>query len=152
MADGLPSRVVESWSASQSDRGKSSRIGGLVLRWMLGHRSIEGLSGAETCTDPQGGYPSGCRLTNGGSGPKRVSGSSWMNSEIDENGKDMMVLDWFRPPESKNLRPVWWDYVERCSPLERSSRLPYMAAGLGLPFEVDGPSSGSVTDLEGRLP
>jgi hypothetical protein len=26
------------------------------------------LSGGETWTDPQGGYPSGCRLTNGGSG------------------------------------------------------------------------------------
>jgi hypothetical protein len=21
------------------------------------------------------------------------------------------VLDWFRPPESKTLRPVWWDYA-----------------------------------------
>jgi hypothetical protein len=42
----------------------------------------------------------------GGSGPKSVSGSSWWNSELDENGKDAMVLDWFRPPESKTLRPV----------------------------------------------
>jgi hypothetical protein len=32
------------------------------------------------------------------------------------------------------------------SPLEWSSRMPYMASGLGLPFEVGGPSSGSVTD------
>jgi hypothetical protein len=23
------------------------------------------------------------------------------------------ILDWFRPPESKTLRPVWWDYVEK---------------------------------------
>jgi hypothetical protein len=22
------------------------------------------------------------------------------------------ILDWFRPPESKTLRPVRWDYVE----------------------------------------
>jgi hypothetical protein len=27
----------------------------------------------------------------GGSGPKSVGGSSWMNSELDENGKDTMV-------------------------------------------------------------
>jgi hypothetical protein len=31
------------------------------------------------------------------------------------------------------------------SPLEWSSRTPYMVNGLGLPFEVGGPSSGSVT-------
>jgi hypothetical protein len=36
-----------------------------------------------------------------------------MNSELDENGKDSVVLDWFRPPESKTLRLVWWDYVEK---------------------------------------
>jgi hypothetical protein len=59
----------------------------------------------------------------GGSGPKSVSGSSRMNSELDENDKDTVVLDWFRPSESKTLRPVWpsesktlrlvwWDYVE----------------------------------------
>jgi hypothetical protein len=40
--------------------------------------------------------------------------------------------------------------VER-SPLEWSSRPSYMAGGLGFPFEVSGPSSGSVTDL-GRSP
>jgi hypothetical protein len=28
----------------------------------------------------------------GGSGPKSVSGSSWWNSELSENGKDTMVL------------------------------------------------------------
>jgi hypothetical protein len=32
------------------------------------------------------------------------------NSELSENGKEMVVLDWFRPPESKTLRPVWWNY------------------------------------------
>jgi hypothetical protein len=42
----------------------------------------------EAWTDPQGGYLSGCRLIDGGSGPKSVSGSSWMNSELDEYGKD----------------------------------------------------------------
>jgi hypothetical protein len=36
------------------------------------------LLGGETCTDPQGGYPSGCRLIDGGSGPKSVGGSSQM--------------------------------------------------------------------------
>jgi hypothetical protein len=55
------------------------------------------------------------------------------------------ILDWSRPPKSKTLRPVWWDYVERSSPLEWSSKPPYMAGGLGFPFEVGGPSSGSVT-------
>jgi hypothetical protein len=55
------------------------------------------------------------------------------------------ILDWFRPPESKTLRLVWWDYVERSSPLEWNSRLPYMAGGLGFPFEVGEPSLGSVT-------
>jgi hypothetical protein len=71
------------------------------------------LSGGETWKDPQGGYPTSCRLIDGGSGPKSVSGSSWMNSELDENGKDSVVLDWFRPPESKTLRLVWWDYAEK---------------------------------------
>jgi hypothetical protein len=37
------------------------------------------------------------------------------------------------------------------SPLKWSSRSPYMASELGLPFEVSGPSSGLVTDL-GRSP
>jgi hypothetical protein len=37
----------------------------------------------------------GCLV--GGLGPKSVGGSSWMNSELDENGK-AVVLDWFRPP------------------------------------------------------
>jgi hypothetical protein len=73
------------------------------------------------------------------------------NSEPSENGKDTVVLDWFKPPESKILRPVWWNYAWKGSPLEWSSRPPYMAGGLGFPFEVGGPSSGSVTDL-GRSP
>jgi hypothetical protein len=34
-----------------------------------------------------------------------------MNSELGENDKDTRILDWFRPPESKTLRPVWWDYA-----------------------------------------
>jgi hypothetical protein len=73
------------------------------------------------------------------------------NSELGENGKDTMVLDWFRPPESKTLRPVWWNYAWKKSPLEWISRPPYMAGGLGFPFEVGEPSSGSVTYL-GRSP
>jgi hypothetical protein len=36
------------------------------------------LSGGETWIDPQGDYSSGCRLTNGGSGPKSIGGSSRM--------------------------------------------------------------------------
>jgi hypothetical protein len=74
-----------------------------------------------------------------------------MNLELSESGKDSVVLDWFRPLESKTLRPMWWDYAWKRSLLEWSSRPPYMADGLGFPFEVDGPSSGSVTDL-GRPP
>jgi hypothetical protein len=42
----------------------------------------------EICTDPQGGYPRGGRWIDGGSGLKSVSGSSWMNSELSEYGKD----------------------------------------------------------------
>jgi hypothetical protein len=74
-----------------------------------------------------------------------------MNSELGENGKDTVVLGWCRPPEGKTLRPVWWNYAWKRSPLEWSSRAPYMADRLGFQFEVDGPSSGSVTDL-GRSP
>jgi hypothetical protein len=68
-----------------------------------------------------------------------------MNSELGENGKDTVVLDWFRPPESKPLRPCGGIMREERSPIEWSSRSPYMAGGLGFPFEVDGPSSGTVT-------
>jgi hypothetical protein len=59
--------------------------------------------------------------------------------------KTQRILDWFRPPESKTLRPMWSDYVEKVN----SPRMepPYMAGGLGFPFEVGGPSSGSVTDF-----
>jgi hypothetical protein len=67
--------------------------------------------GGETWTDPQGGYPIGSRLIDGGSGPKSVGGSSWMNSELSEKGKDTVLLDWFSPPESKTLILVWWDYA-----------------------------------------
>jgi hypothetical protein len=48
----------------------------------------------------------------GGLGHKSISGSSWMNSELGEYGKDARDLDWFRPPESTTIRPSWWDYVE----------------------------------------
>jgi hypothetical protein len=41
--------------------------------------------------------------------------------------------------------------VEGKSPLEWSSRPPYVAGGLGFPSEVGGPSSGSVTNI-GRSP
>jgi hypothetical protein len=64
----------------------------------------------------------------GGLRPKSVGGSSWMNSELNENGKDTVVLDWFGPLESKTLRPVWGDYAWKKSSLEWSSRPPYMAA------------------------
>jgi hypothetical protein len=33
------------------------------------------------------------------------------NLELGENGKDTVVLDWFRRLESKTLRPVWWNYA-----------------------------------------
>jgi hypothetical protein len=56
----------------------------------------------------------GCLME--GSGPKSVSGSSCMNSELGENGKDTVVLDWFRSPESKTLRPLWWNYAWKGSP------------------------------------
>jgi hypothetical protein len=47
-----------------------------------------------------------------------------------------------------------YSVVELCGKVispRRSSRTPYMVGGLGFPFEVDGPSSRSVTDL-GRSP
>jgi hypothetical protein len=34
-----------------------------------------------------------------------------MNSELGKNGKDTVAFDWFRPPESKTLRLMWWDYA-----------------------------------------
>jgi hypothetical protein len=68
------------------------------------------------------------------------------NLDLGENAKDTVVLDCFRPLESKTLRPIWWNYAWKGSPLEWSSRLPYMASGLGFPLEVGGPSSGLVTD------
>jgi hypothetical protein len=74
-----------------------------------------------------------------------------MNSELSENGKDTVVLDWFMPLESKTLRPVWWNYAWKGSSLEWNSRPPYMADALGFLFEVGRPSSGSVTNL-GRSP
>jgi hypothetical protein len=61
----------------------------------------------------------GCLV--GGSGPKSVGSSSWMNSELNENAKDIVVLDWFGPPESKTLRPVWWNYVWKRSPPPNSA-------------------------------
>jgi hypothetical protein len=68
------------------------------------------------------------------------------NSECGENGKGHKGLDWFRHPESKILRPICGGIMrEWGSPLEWSSRPPYMFNGLGLPFKVNGPSSGSVT-------
>jgi hypothetical protein len=86
----------------------------------------------------------------GGLGPKSVSGSSRMNSELGEYGKDTRDFRLVQASESKTLRPMWWDYVEKIS-LEWSSRPPYMTGGLGFPSEVAGHSSGSVTDL-GRSP
>jgi hypothetical protein len=60
---------------------------------------------------------------------------------------DTRVLDWFILPESKTLCLVCGGIMrEWGSPLEWSSRPPYMASRLGFPFEVGGPSSGSVTD------
>jgi hypothetical protein len=69
------------------------------------------------------------------------------NSKHGENGKGHEGLDWFRPLESKTLRPVCGGIRrEWGSPLEWSSWLPYMASWLGLPFKVGGPSSVSITD------
>jgi hypothetical protein len=51
-----------------------------------------------------------------------------MNSELGGNGKDTVVLDWFRPPESKTLRPVRWNYAWKRSSraLEGRPRPPYI--------------------------
>jgi hypothetical protein len=66
-----------------------------------------------------------------------------------ETRRERQGLGGFRliqPPKSKTLRSVWWNYAWKGSPLEWSSRPPYMADGLGFPFEVGGPSSGSITN------
>jgi hypothetical protein len=60
------------------------------------------------------------------------------------------ILDWFKPLRVKpyvQCGGIMW----KRSPLEWSSRPPYMTGGLGFPSEVAGHSSGSVTDL-GRSP
>jgi hypothetical protein len=68
-------------------------------------------------------------------------------SEYGENGKKHKGLDCFKPLECTTLRLVCGGIRrESGSPLEWSSRPPYMASGLGLPFKVGGPSSGSVTN------
>jgi hypothetical protein len=68
------------------------------------------------------------------------------NSEHSENGGRNQGLDWFRPPGSKTLLLVCGGIMrEWGSPLEWYFRPPYMVNGLWLPFEVGGPSSGSVT-------
>jgi hypothetical protein len=68
------------------------------------------------------------------------------NSEYSENGEGHKGLDWFRPPESKTLRLVCGGIMnEWGSLLKRSSRLPYMVNELGLPSDIGGPSSGSIT-------
>jgi hypothetical protein len=55
------------------------------------------------------------------------------NSEYGKNDERHKGLDWFRPPESKTLRPVCCEIMrEWRSPLEWSSRPTYMASGLGL--------------------
>jgi hypothetical protein len=67
------------------------------------------------------------------------------NSECGENGERHKDLDWSRPPKRTlhlvcgGIRREWG------SPLEWSSRPPYKVSGLGLPFKVGGPSSGSIT-------
>jgi hypothetical protein len=45
-----------------------------------------------------------------------------------------------------------WNYAKRRSPLEWRPRPPYMDSGLGLPFEVGGPKSGSVTKWKAIFP
>jgi hypothetical protein len=80
------------------------------------------LSGGETWIDPQRGYPSGCRLTNGGSEPKRVGGSSRM--ELGNPGVTRKTRWFVGPPKSKTLRPIWlWYYVERDLPSRRESTM-----------------------------
>jgi hypothetical protein len=69
-----------------------------------------------------------------------------MELEMQREWKGHKGLDWFMPPESKTLRPVCGGIMrEWGTPIEWSSRLPYMVNRLGIPFEVGGPSLGSVT-------
>jgi hypothetical protein len=50
-----------------------------------------------------------------------------MNLEHGKNGEGHKGLDWFRTPESKILRPVWWNYAEK----EKSPRMGPWAALYG---------------------
>jgi hypothetical protein len=70
-----------------------------------------------------------------------------MNSELDEYGKGTRD---FRLVQASGEENPTFSVVGLCgrrSPLEWSSRPPYMAGGLGFPFEVCGPSSRSVIDF-----
>jgi hypothetical protein len=42
-----------------------------------------------------------------------------VNSEHSKSGEGHRGLDWFKPPESKTLRLVWWNYAEE----EKSPRM-----------------------------
>jgi hypothetical protein len=68
------------------------------------------------------------------------------NSEHGENGKGHESLDWSGLRRVKPYVQCGGVRREWRSPLEWSSRPPYMASRLKLPFEVSGPSSGLVTD------
>jgi hypothetical protein len=83
----------------------------------------------------------------GGSRTKSVGGSShmelgtrreWQGHKGFQTGSDLRRVKPY--VQCVGIMREWG------SPLEWSSRPPYMAGGLGLPFEVGGPSSGSVTD------
>jgi hypothetical protein len=60
---------------------------------------------------PQGGYPSGCRLTDGGSGPKSVGGSSQMEFRTQREWQWTRGFRLVQASESKTLRPVRWYYA-----------------------------------------
>jgi hypothetical protein len=61
--------------ARRPTRSCYSIFSGRVIQ-NLGNKNCYPLSGGETWTDPQGGDPSGCRLTWRGSRTKSVGGSS----------------------------------------------------------------------------
>jgi hypothetical protein len=97
--------------------------------------------------DPLGDDSSGCRLIDGGSGPKSVGGSSLGELGTRQEWLRTRGFRLVQASESKTLRPLCGGIRrEWGSPLEWRSRPPYMVGGLGIPFEVGGPSSGSITD------
>jgi hypothetical protein len=96
-----------------------------LLLWLL--------SGGETWIDPQGGDLSGCRLIWRGSRTKSVGGSSRVELGTRQEWRWTLGFRLVRASIEWNpTSSMGWNYVSKGSPLEWSSRPPYMVNGLGV--------------------